>query len=526
MLPVSQRTDARSGEVPREAPVLEVVEISKRFGVVQALDAVSIAFTEGEVHALVGENGAGKSTLAKILGGAERQDSGRLVLRGEEIEIPSPTAALGEGISVVYQDLNLAPQLTVAANLFLAREPRGRLGFVSDRAMRRGAERLLQRLGADFPPTARVDELSPADRQLSEIARALNRDSSILIMDEPTASLSPQRSEQLFEVITSLRARGVAIVYITHELAHVFDLADRVTVLKDGRRMLTKPVTETSRDEVIETMVGRSVGALFPDRSAGPERSGDPALEVRSLSLAGYFDDVSFALHPGEIVGFAGLVGSGRTRLAQAIFGVLPEQRIGSLGGEIRIAGKRTRVPTPRAAIRHGIGYVPDDRKLAGLVLDLSVAGNISLPQLERVARRGLLNLKDEARLAEQQIESLRIRTPSAETKMGHLSGGNQQKVVLGKWLALDCSVLILDEPTPGVDIGAKAEIYSLIARIADQGTAVMLISSDLPELLGLSDRILVMSRGRIVAEDERATATEERIVRAAFSGDLGVVKG
>jgi ABC-type sugar transport system ATPase subunit len=504
---------------------LRAVGISKSFGVVRALDDVSVGFEAGEVHALVGENGAGKSTLAKIIGGAERPDVGELQVGGEAVQLTSPAEALAAGISVVYQDLNLAPELTVAANILLAREPRGRFGLVDDQRMNATAERLLEPLGAQFPPHLPVGELNAGDRQLAEIARALSYDPAILIMDEPTASLSRQSAERLFQVIDGLRASGTTVLYITHELAHVFDVADRVSVLKDGKRILTTRVADTSRDEVIEAMVGRSVGALFPERSKRADRAGTPAIEVRELSLPGYFEEISFRIQPGEIVGFGGLVGSGRTRLAQAIFGVLPEQRYGPLRGEIAVGGDPVRIGSPRAAVKRGIGYVPDDRKLAGLVLELSVAGNISLPQLERMGRAGILSASGERRLAREQIDSLRIRTPSPETRVANLSGGNQQKVVLAKWLALGASVLILDEPTPGVDIGAKAEIYSLIGRIADQGAAVMLISSDLPELLGLSDRILVMSRGRIVAEEAQSTATEERIVRAAFSGDLGAVK-
>jgi len=517
-----ERVPDPASDPERVAPVLEADAVSKRFGVVQALDGVSLQLVPGEVHALVGENGAGKSTLAKIVGGAQRPDSGRLLVGGVETAFASPAAALEAGISVVYQDLNLAPELTVASNLFLAREPRGRLGLVNDRVMNRNARRLLDMLGASFPPDARVSDLNPPDRQLSEIARAVSHEPSILVMDEPTASLSPQSSERLFEVIGDLKARGVCVLYITHELAHVFQIADRVTVLKDGKLMMTKRVDETDRDEVIETMVGRSVGELFPERSQAPERSGGSALELRNLTLAGFFEDISFELRPGEIVGFAGLVGSGRTRLAQTIFGVLPETRTGALSGEILVAGERVRIAGPRAAIRQGIGYVPDDRKAAGLVLGLSVASNISLPQLENVARAGLLQRDRESHLAEREIESLRIRTPSPGTEVANLSGGNQQKVVLGKWLALGSKILILDEPTPGVDIGAKAEIYTLIREIAEQGTAVMLISSDLPELIGLSERVLVMSRGRIVAEEDHVSATEERIVRAAFTGMTG----
>jgi ABC-type sugar transport system ATPase subunit len=522
------RSHAKRSKQDKHTAQLQAVSLSKAFGVVQALDDVSIDFMSGEVHALVGENGAGKSTLAKLIGGADTPDSGRLLVRGDERSLSSPAEALEAGISVVYQELNLAGELTVASNLFLSREPRGRLGFVNDRQMNRDASALLERIGATFPPDVPVSELNAGDRQLAEIARALSFDPSILVMDEPTASLPQQSAEKLFEVVRELVGQGVSILYITHELAHVFEIADRVTVLKDGQLMMTKPVPETNPDEVIETMVGRSVGDLFPKRKKPPAKgkaAKKPALEVQGLSLQGYFDDISFGIRPGEILGFAGLVGSGRTRLAQAIFGVLPDQRYGSLNGDIHLAGERVRIRSPRSAVRHGIGYVPDDRKLAGLVLDMSVSGNLSLPQLEKVARAGMIERGKEQELAEKQIKSLSIRTPSADAKVANLSGGNQQKVVLGKWLALGTKVLILDEPTPGVDIGAKAEIYSLITTIADQGTAVMLISSDLPELLGLSDRILVMSRGRIVSEEEQSTATEERIVRAAFTGDLEVVK-
>jgi ABC-type sugar transport system ATPase subunit len=510
---------AKRGETA--SPVLRVDSVSKRFGVVQALDDVSVDFRAGEVHALVGENGAGKSTLAKIIGGAQMPGSGRLLLRGEPVRLTSPSVALGSGISVVYQDLNLAPELTVAANLFLAREPRGRLGFVNDRAMHAEAGRLLDMLGASFTSSAQVADLSTSDRQLAEIARALNHDASVIVMDEPTSALAPQSAERLFEVIADLRRRGMSVIYITHELAHVFEIADRVTVLKDGQLMSTKAVSDTTRDEVIETMIGRSVGELFPPHPAPPPKDSAPVLQLRGLTLAGYFEDVSLEVRPGEILGLAGLIGSGRTALAQAIFGVLPEDRTGPLSGEILVDGKPAKINGPRAAIKHGIGLLPDDRKEAGLVLDLPVSSNISLPQLQNVSRAGILRRDSEHALARGEIDSMRIRTPSADTVASKLSGGNQQKVVLGKWLALGSRILILDEPTPGVDIGAKAEIYTLIRKVADQGAAVLLISSDLPELIGLSDRVLVMSKGRIVSEEGHETVTEESVMRAAFGGDI-----
>jgi rhamnose transport system ATP-binding protein len=370
---------------------LEVVDVSKRFGVVQALDRVSFDVEHGEIHALVGENGAGKSTLTRIIGGADKADSGQIRLEGVAVELSSPAAALSAGISVVYQHLNLTAELTVAGNLFLGREPRRVVGGVDDRAMNRRAAALLERLGATFPPEALVAELSSADRQLTEIARALSHEPSLLIMDEPTAALSPQHVEHVFRVVREISAAGVSVVYITHELAHVFELAHRVTVLKDGQRTMTREVARTDRGEVIKAMVGRTVSTLFPAREEPPDKDAVPALELRALTLPGYFEAVSFAISPGEIVGLGGLVGSGRSRLAQAIFGVLPDRRLGPLSGEILVGGKRVRIRGPHTAVANGIGFVPEDRKAAGLVMSTSVATNIALPQLERLAYAGVL---------------------------------------------------------------------------------------------------------------------------------------
>jgi ABC-type sugar transport system ATPase subunit len=506
----------------KSGEALRVEGISKTFGVVRALKEVTLSFEKGEIHALLGENGAGKSTLAKILGGAQPPDTGRLIVDGKETSLSSPSAALHEGISVVYQHLNLAEELTVAENLFLGREPRGPLGLISEREMNRRAQEQLDRLGASFRADSLVRNLSTSDRQLAEICRALSHNPSFLIMDEPTASLSAQATERMFEVIRGLRDEGVCILYITHELSHVFQHADRITVLKDGDWVETIPVSATDHDRVIESMVGRKVEALFPDHAATVNSEVAPMLEVEGLTLPGYFEDISFSIRPGEILGFGGLVGSGRTRLARAIFGVLPEKRQGGLSGRIAVGGRDVKIPNPRVAVAHGLGLVPDDRSLDGLVADLPVAGNLSLPQLSEVSRLGVLDSGAEGELAREQIESLRIKAASPAIEVSHLSGGNQQKVVLGKWMAMGCKVLILDEPTPGVDIGAKADIYALVRRAADEGAAIMLISSDLPELMGLSDRIMVMSRGRIVAELDHEEATEERIMNAAFAGLTG----
>ena len=500
-------------------PRLKVEEVSKRFGVVRALDRVSLDVERGEILALVGENGAGKSTLTRIIGGAESADSGRVELEGFPQATSSPVAALAAGISIVYQHLNLSAELTVAGNLFLGREPRRGLRGVDDGAMNAAAAVWLERLGAGFPPEALVADLSPSERQLAEIARGLSHDPKLLILDEPTAALAAHSADRLFDLLRELAAEGLSVIYITHELAHVFELADRVTVLKDGQETLTKPIAATDRDEVIQAMVGRAVGNLFPPRRQPLQPGSAPALEVRDLTLPGYFEEISLALAPGEVLGIGGLIGSSRSRLAKAIFGVSPERSMGPLRGEILVGGEPFTPSGPRAAVRRGIGFVPEDRKTAGLVLSATVAENIALPQLERLATAGVIRRGAEERIAAEQVEALRIKTPSLGADVGDLSGGNQQKVVLAKWLARGCEVLILDEPTPGVDVGAKAEIYALIRGLSEAGTAVLLISSDLPELIGLSDRVVVMSRGRLAAELDRESASEESVMRAAFGG-------
>jgi ABC-type sugar transport system ATPase subunit len=496
---------------PSDGPLLRVSEISKRFGGVQALRDVSIDFYAGEVHGLVGENGAGKSTLVKTLAGAQSPDAGEITYRGQHVRFAQPRDAIAAGISVIYQELHLLPLLTVAENMFLGHEPRSRGGLLDDGAMRTRARAILAEVGASLDPDTVVERLTIAERQLVEIAKALTLEAAVLIMDEPTASLSAHETEHLMTVVHRLRARGVAVIYISHALEEVFALSDRVSVLKDGRLMMTKPTPETHADEVVSMMVGRALGDLFPSR---PPRRSDrqPVLEVRGLTVPGRVEDVSFTLHAGEIVGFAGLVGAGRTDVALALFGASP-----AVAGELVFHGTPARIGSPRHAISLGIGFVPEDRKVDGLVLNLPIRKNISLPQLEEVSTYGLLNKRREVRMAREQVQALRIRTPSVEQAVENLSGGNQQKVVLGKWLARGCSVLILDEPTAGIDVGAKVEIYQLIRQLADSGAAILLISSELPEILGLSDDILVMSKGRIVAHRPNEGADEEELIRAAL---------
>jgi ABC-type sugar transport system ATPase subunit len=495
-----------------------LVRVSKRFGPVQALEDVSIEFAPGRVHALVGENGAGKSTLTKILAGAYSPDAGEVWLHGQPAELKAPREALASGISVIYQDLNLLPHLSVGANIFLGREPRTRLGFIDQAAIRSGTRALLDSLDAHIDPSAAVNDLSIADRQLVEIARALTVKSELLIMDEPTASLSQKEADKLFQIIGRLKLGGVAIVYISHDLNHVFGVADQITVLKDGRVMMTKAAGTTTPAEVITLMVGRPIGDLFPERPATPHvASGVAALELRDCSRPGQFHNISFVVHPGEIVGFSGLVGAGRTELAHAIFGVRSVDVAARTEGEILIQGKAVAIDSPQDAIANGIGYVPEDRKIEALLANMPVKANITLPQVAAIAQLGVIQQRLEDAIARQEVERLKVRTSSIENPVENLSGGNQQKVVVGRWLAMDCRILILDEPTAGVDIGTKVEIYHLIRELANAGAAILLISSSLPEILGLSDRIMVMSKGRITAALNPGEATEEELVRAAL---------
>ncbi|MDQ3694099.1 MAG: sugar ABC transporter ATP-binding protein [Chloroflexota bacterium] len=492
--------------------------ISKFFPGVQALQGVDLAVFPGECLALVGENGAGKSTLMKILSGVYLPDEGRLAFDGAPVILSSPRQAQELGISIIYQEFNLMPNLTVMENVFVGREP-NRAGFVRRRTMERQTRDLLGQLGVRLRPDAVVRDLSVADQQMVEIAKALSTNARLVIMDEPTSALSETEVTALMQLIRQLKARGLGVIFITHRLDEVFQICDRITVLRDGQNVGSAPMAEVNPDWIVRTMVGRELGELFQKEAAAVAVDAAPALEVRGLSRTGtrrdasaiVLEDVHLTVRAGEIVGLAGLVGSGRTEVVRALFGADPFDR-----GEILIDGRPVLVRSPRDAIRQGIGLVPEDRKTQALVLDLTVRENITLASLGDVVRSGFVRFRRERARAREFVEALRIRTPSLEQRVVNLSGGNQQKVVIAKWLALRPRVLIMDEPTRGIDIGAKAEVHHLMSELASEGVAILMISSELPEVLGMSDRVLVMRQGRISGELSRAEATQERIMALA----------
>jgi len=506
----------RGARREREGSLIKIEQISKQFDGVHALTSVDGEFNVGEIHAVVGENGAGKSTLVKILAGVHEPDEGRIHLNGEEVSFGSPREAMDASIAVVYQEPSLVPMLTVEENLVLGREPT-RLGFVATESMQGVADRVLPIVGASIDPSTPVEKLSIAQRQLVEIAKALSVEARMILLDEPTSSLSIAEIDRLRSVIIDLKGRGVGVVLITHNIDEVFSLADRVTVLKDGTVTLSAGIPEVTPADVIKAMIGRDLAHMFPPRTVD-SRERRTVVEVRNLSIPGRASDVSFELRESEVLGFVGLIGAGRTDVAKAVIGAT-----GRRHGVVFVDGEESRIREPADAIASGIALVPEDRLADGLVMDLSVRHNIGLPQLAELSRFGLLDRADESRLADEQIDSLSIKTPSNSTIVSNLSGGNQQKVVLGRWLAKGCRVLILDEPTRGVDVGAKSEIYKTIRQLADNGTAVMLISSELPEILHLSDRIIVMSKGRIVATldnhavSESDMAGEEDLIKLAL---------
>jgi ribose transport system ATP-binding protein len=488
-------------------PLLAMRGLSKSFPGVKALQEVDLDLFAGEVLALLGENGAGKSTLIKILGGAHRPDAGNLALDGRPLAIPDPTAARRAGIAVIHQELNLVPALSARANIFLGQE-RSRVGFLAGRHERRRARELLDRLGVPIDPETPCSELTVAQHQVVEIARALGQSARILVMDEPTAALTGQEVERLLGIVRELRSRGIGIIYVSHRLDEVFAVADRVTVLRDGRHVATRPIAEVTRDGLIELMVGRKLENEYPPRSVqpGPER-----LVVRDLR-GGVVKGVSFAIRAGEVLGLAGLVGAGRTETARLLFGADRAE-----GGTVELDGRRLRVRGPREAIRAGICLLTEDRKGQGLVLGQSVRENFALPNLPHLSRFGFVDSRRERAALARHIGSLRIKAGDPEQPVRNLSGGNQQKVVLAKWLEGNASVLLFDEPTRGVDVGARYEIYLLINGLAAQGKAILLISSELPEVLGMADRILVMRGGRIVGElPEARAATQEQILSLA----------
>ena len=499
-------------------PLLQVTEVSKHFPGVQALDRVSLRLSAGEVLAVVGENGAGKSTLMKVLAGVHPPDAGTVILDGQPVRLATVADALRRGIVLIHQELNLAENLSVAANLFLGRERTrgGWLGFLDQRPMDRAARDWLTRLGLDIPPDTRVGDLAVGQRQLVEIARALVLQARILIMDEPTASLTQRETDRLFEVIAQLKRDGVAVVYISHRLAEVERIADRVTVLRDGRNAGELARGEITHANLVRLMVGREPSQFFQKQHTfTPAAAVQPRLVVHGLRYAGGPEaPVSLEVHGGEVVGLAGLVGAGRTELAEALFGI---RRV--VAGEVLLDGRPVSIRSPRQSIAAGLLLVPEDRRYHGLVLEDTIQHNIGLPNLDRLNFLRLLSVRREAALATSMCERLRVRAPSIRQLTGVLSGGNQQKVVLGKWLARQPRVLILDEPTRGIDVGAKSEIYALIDQLAGEGVAILMISSDLEEVLGMSDRVLVMHQGRLAGALARAELSEEAIMHLATGG-------
>ncbi|MBU7314084.1 sugar ABC transporter ATP-binding protein [Paenibacillus oleatilyticus] len=492
--------------------LLEMNDISKSFPGVRVLDQVTFNLTGGEVHALMGENGAGKSTLMKILGGIHRRDGGTVILKGTPCEIASPSMAQSLGIAMIHQELNLIPHLTVMENIFLGREfTYGRSGMINWSKMRQESVRFLSQLGLSIDPGIIAGELSVGQQQMIEIAKALSMNAEILVLDEPTAALTDREIEALFTVIESLKAKGVGMIYISHRMEEIFRICDRVTVMRDGHTVGTDRVADTNIDKLVKMMVGREIKDRFPKIDVAV---GEPKLEVNGLSLPGKLQDISFAVRSGEIVGIAGLMGAGRTELAKALFGVTPARQ-----GEIRVDGRPVAIRKPVDAIRAGIALVTEDRKDEGLLLNLSVKDNISLPNLKDVSSFGFVSRSKETGISDRLISQLLIKTPNGEQKVGSLSGGNQQKVVIGKWLETNPQVFILDEPTRGVDIGAKKEIYDLMNQLVSRGVAILMISSELPEVLGMSDRILVMHEGRIAGEFARGEATQEKIMHCATGG-------
>jgi rhamnose transport system ATP-binding protein len=490
--------------------LLDATAITKSFVGVHALRGVSLSLRAGEVHALLGENGAGKSTLIKVITGAEKADSGTLMVNGSLVQHNSPAAARAMGIAAVYQQPALFPDLTVEENIALALENPGLWRKIDWQARRRQARELLERTGAEIAPERTVSELSMPEQQLVEIAKAIGAHAKILILDEPTASLTDREVERLFRVIGTLRGEGAGIIYISHRLDEVAVIADRVTVLRDGQTIATCNLCDVDRGELVRLMVGRDIHAIFPKRDVP---IGAIALEVKGLGCrAAGIRDITFQVRRGEILGIAGLVGSGRTELAETLFGLTPADQ-----GEIRLQGTEARIGSPAEAIRMRLGYLPEDRRQHGVVMEMPIAANASLANLDAVSRNGLIDYARERSLARKYVERLRIKAPSIYTETGSLSGGNQQKVAVARWLAINPEVMVLDEPTQGVDIGSKSEIHQIMGDLAEQGMAIVMISSELPEILGMSDRIAVMHAGTIAGILSRGEATQETILALAL---------
>jgi rhamnose transport system ATP-binding protein len=495
-------------------PLLVLDKATKSFGAVRALEDGSITLYPGEAHALLGENGAGKSTLVKILAGVHQPDSGTLEIDGAPMTLLGPAASRAAGVSIIYQEPTLFPDLSVAENIFMGRQPLGG-GRVIDRGlMRTDAQAVFTRLGVEVDPARPARGLSVADQQIVEIAKAISFNARVIVMDEPTAALTSVEVDRLFDVVRALRADGAAVLFISHRLEEVFAICQRVTIMRDGRFVSTAPIEDVTIDSIIYSMVGRDLDALFPKTVTAP---GDAVLAVNGLTRRGVFDDVSFTVRKGEIVALAGLVGAGRSEVARAVFGIDRRDE-----GTVTVNGRVLRNGAPRDAMAAGLAFVPEDRRQQGLVMELAIDHNVALASLGRLSRFGLIRRSRERDLATTWGTTLQLKFGRMKNTVSTLSGGNQQKVVLAKWLARRPSVLIIDEPTRGIDVGTKAEVHRLLDELVADGVAVLMISSELPEVLGMADRVLVVREGRLVAELSRAEADEATIMRAATGQTVG----
>ena len=490
---------------------IEMKGIDKQFGGNYVLKDAGFVLADSEIHALMGENGAGKSTLMKILTGVYTRDAGTVIVDGKEVVYHNPQEAERAGIVFIYQELNVLQDLTVEENMFLGKEICGAFGICDSRAMRSKVKEILDSLGVSIRPEQKMDQLSVGQQQMIEIAKALMVDAKVIIMDEPTSALTQSETEVLFSVARKLREQGVSIIYISHRMEEIFELCDRITVLRDGQYIGTKKISETDLAEVIRMMIGREIGERFPKREVKP---GELVFEAKNLSCEGVFSDISFKVHAGEVLGVAGLMGAGRTEIMHAIFGDMPHT-----SGEIYIGGKQVSIKSPIDAMKNGIGFITEDRKTEGLMIEDSIGKNISIANLGKISSNGVLSSNKEKTLVGDAIERLRVKCTSPEHICGNLSGGNQQKVVFSKWILTEPRILILDEPTRGVDIGAKKEIYSIINELAAQGVAIIMVSSELPEVLGMSDRIMVIHEGRVSGIIDNDNTTQEDVMVLATGG-------
>ncbi|MED3962610.1 sugar ABC transporter ATP-binding protein [Niallia taxi] len=485
--------------------------IHKAFGTNQVLTGVDFDLLDGEVHALMGENGAGKSTMMNVLTGLHARDNGKITIDGKETYFKNPKEAEQSGVTFIHQELNIWPDMTVLENLFIGKERKNTFGFLKTAEMKALANKQFDRLSVSIPLDKEAGSCSVGEQQMIEIAKALMTEAKVIIMDEPTAALTEREISKLFDVISSLKKEGVSIVYISHRMEEIFSICDRITVMRDGKTVDTKAIPATNFDEVVRKMVGRELTDRFPTRN---QSLGETVLEVKGLTKRGYFEDINFSVRAGEIVGVSGLMGAGRTEIMRTIFGLDPSD-----SGEIWLNGKKVHIKTPVQAVKLGIGFITEDRKDEGLILDFSIKDNIVLPTLASFAPKGIIREKSESDFVNMLIKRLTVKTESKDIAVGRLSGGNQQKVVIAKWVGIGPKLLILDEPTRGVDVGAKREIYQLMNELTERGVAIIMVSSELPEILGMSDRILVVHEGKVNGELLKENATQEKIMTLATGG-------